>query len=317
MKTAKIGAAATTQYWYNALGQRIKKTGPLGTTIFMYDEAGHLLGEYTAAGTMLQETVWLGDLPIATLRPTSGTAAVYYIHTDQLGTPRKITNNNSALTLRWRWDPTPFGEGVAEDSPTGLTSVKYNLRFPGQYFDEESNLNYNYFRDYDPAIGRYLESDPIGLRGGTNTYAYMLGDPIGRVDPTGLVPGTGAGPRAAPPKECCGVKSSYFDCLSDCIEKYRFSWDALTAMNLGNTAANVVAGRTPRGGIGTPAHSTSWQHRAGSAAARATGDVRYSHAGRAMGRAFLLPAIFEGFYDIGTSARCAIICESCENRDNP
>ena len=104
MKTAKLGAASITQYWYNALGQRVRKTGPRGTTLFMYDEAGHLLGEDTAAGTMMQETVWL-DLPIATLRPAAGTATVYYIHTDQLGTPRKITNNNSILTLRWKLGP--------------------------------------------------------------------------------------------------------------------------------------------------------------------------------------------------------------------
>jgi hypothetical protein len=64
------------------------------------------------------------------------------------------------------------------------------------------------------------------------------------------------------------------------------------------------------------AHSTSWQHRVGSAAARATGNIRYSQVGRALGRAFLLPTIFEGFYDIGAEARCAIVCGPCENRDS-
>jgi RHS repeat-associated protein len=63
----------------------------------------------------------------------------------------------------------------------------YNLRFPGQYADVETGLNYNYYRDYDPATGRYIESDPIGLRGGSySTYAYAHGNPALLIDPLGL-----------------------------------------------------------------------------------------------------------------------------------
>jgi RHS repeat-associated protein len=61
------------------------------------------------------------------------------------------------------------------------------LRFPGQYFDRETGLAYNYFRDYDPGIGRYVESDPVGLKAGLNTYAYVRQDPLGGIDPLGLV----------------------------------------------------------------------------------------------------------------------------------
>ena len=72
--------------------------------------------------------------------------------------------------------------------------VTFNLRFPGQYYDRESGLYYNYFRDYDPSTGRYVESDPIGLAAGTNLYAYVGGDPVNRIDPHGkeLAPILGA-----------------------------------------------------------------------------------------------------------------------------
>ena len=66
--------------------------------------------------------------------------------------------------------------------------VAFNLRFPGQYFDQETATHYNYFRDYDPSIGRYVQSDPVGLTGGTNTYLYVDGNPLRTVDSRGLCP---------------------------------------------------------------------------------------------------------------------------------
>src|SRR5881409_1349303 len=91
-------------------------------------------------------------------------------HPDHLNTPRLIANSTG--TTVWRWDHgEPFGNDVPNDNPSGAGAFDFPLRFPGQYFDRETNLAYNYFRDYDPAIGRYAQSDPIGLRGGANTYA--------------------------------------------------------------------------------------------------------------------------------------------------
>ena len=66
-------------------------------------------------------------------------------------------------------------------------SIDFNFRFPGQYYDTESGLHYNYFRTYDPELGRYLTSDPIGLVGGMNTYTYVENDPVNYIDPLGLL----------------------------------------------------------------------------------------------------------------------------------
>lgn len=109
----------------------------------------------------------------------------YYIYTDQLDTPRVIANGSNQVV--WRWDNAdPFGSAVPNQNPSGLGTFTFNLRFPGQYYDQESNLNYNYFRDYDPQTGRYIESDPIGLHSGINTYSYVLNDPVSLSDPFGL-----------------------------------------------------------------------------------------------------------------------------------
>lgn len=150
-----------------------------GTTgYFIYDEAGHVIGEYDANGNPVQEHIYVDDRPVAVSVMSGTTTTLDYVTTDQLDTPRDITDGSGAVI--WSWDSDPFGNG----QPTG--SITYNLRFPGQYYDVETGHNYNYFRDYDPVTGRYIESDPIGLRGGINTYVYGLGNPIENVDPRGL-----------------------------------------------------------------------------------------------------------------------------------
>ena len=185
MKSAQV-SGSTTIYVYNALGQRIEKTGgPVGTILFFYDEAGHMQGEYSSTGALDQETVWLGDTPVATIRPNGSTVAVYYIHADHMNAPRMITQP-STNAIAWRWDTGPYGAQAPNQNPAGLGTFIYGLRFPGQYYDSETGLNYNYFRDYDPAVGRYVESDPIGLSGGSySTYVYAEGNPVSHVDPSG------------------------------------------------------------------------------------------------------------------------------------
>ncbi len=117
----------------------------------------------------------------------SGPAQTYYIYTDHLNTPRLIEDQNQ--TTVWTWDnDDPFGNNVANEDPNGTGSTfAYNHRFPGQYYDAETQTHYNYFRDYDPATGRYLQSDPIGVLGGVNTYTYVNGNPMSYVDYMGLI----------------------------------------------------------------------------------------------------------------------------------
>jgi len=171
---AFVGAIGT-RFLINGLGQRIAQINvSVPEFFFVYDESGHVIGKYDGGGNPLQETAWLGDLPVAVLEP----AGKFYIAPDHLGAPHQITDAGGAAV--WQWHPDPFGKG----DPTGTFS--YDLRFPGQFFDQATKLHYNYFRDYDPRLGRYIESDPIGLAGGINTYAYANGNPVGIIDPLGL-----------------------------------------------------------------------------------------------------------------------------------
>jgi RHS repeat-associated protein len=109
----------------------------------------------------------------------------YYLHSDHLNTPRLATNQAQALL--WSWDSDAFGLGTPNTDVDGDgVSLDIPLRFPGQVFEAYSNLNYNYFRDYDPNTGRYVQSDPIGLDGGLNTYGYVGANPIIYIDEFGL-----------------------------------------------------------------------------------------------------------------------------------
>ena len=110
----------------------------------------------------------------------------YYIHTDHLNTPRRISRASDNQIV-WRWDNGPFGRHTANEDPDGDSQLfTFSLRYPGQCYDEETGLHYNYFRDYDPNTGRYIESDPIGLEGGLNTYKYVRGNPLSYFDSKGL-----------------------------------------------------------------------------------------------------------------------------------
>ena len=184
-------AGVTSSFSIDALGRRVRKfdsSGAASTVVFVYGLGGELLGEYDSTGKAIREYAWLGSTPIAVFTPDPASATnpplVYFIHADHIDTPRLIVDKNNAL--RWRWLAEPFGTTAPENNPAGLGVFTFNLRFPGQYFDQGTGLNQNWFRDYDASLGRYAQSDPIGLNGGINTYAYVDGNPLSGIDPLGL-----------------------------------------------------------------------------------------------------------------------------------
>lgn len=190
MRDFMLARRLKTSYRYNGRGERVLKTNAVTASLsrqFVYDDAGHLLGEYTTAGARVKEYVWLDDTLVAVLGSFPG-KAYRLVETDSLGTPRAVINPDTGI-IEWRWDlnPTAFGEHAPNSNPDGdATIFELNIRYPGQHYDAESGLNYNYFRDYDPATGRYIQSDPIGLNGGISTYAYVGDNPLQHLDPLGL-----------------------------------------------------------------------------------------------------------------------------------
>jgi RHS repeat-associated protein len=176
----KTGSSTLATYAYNALGQRVQKDDQVQETEFVYDLEGNLIGEY-ADGTPIREYVYLNGVPVLQIEG----ATKFYLHPDHLGTPRSATD--SAKDIVWTWGGEAFGSNLPDEDPdSDATDTTVNLRFPGQYFDAETGHHYNYFRDYEPLMGRYVQSDPIGLAGGLSTFSYVGSDPLSFVDIYGL-----------------------------------------------------------------------------------------------------------------------------------
>ena len=176
---AKSGTTAS--YRHDPLGRRIQKTVNGTTTWFLWD-GSRLLAEYGSSGNRQQRYAYLEGYAPAQVEDANG---VYYLHADHLDTPRLLTNGTGAIAWRARYEA--FGKATVEADPDANgTPITLNLRFPGQYFDAESGLHQNYFREYDPTIGRYVQSDPIGQAGGINVYLYAKSNPTRWVDPRGL-----------------------------------------------------------------------------------------------------------------------------------
>jgi len=189
LKQVKRDGVVAMNYLYNAKGERVYRSGSGETVHTVYDEAGHWLGDYDAAGTALQQALWLDDLPVGLLVGAGASQKLYYLEPDALGSPRVAIDPDRDVAV-WRWDlqDEAFGSTAPiEDPDADGIKLTLDMRFPGQRYDAASELVYNYFRDYDPSTGRYVQSDPIGLRGGSSTYGYAGGNSLTSTDFFGLI----------------------------------------------------------------------------------------------------------------------------------
>ncbi len=239
------------------LGQAyVYDDGQLGSTPMLVGEYGN--GGTNSAGRA--EYIWLPTedgqaIPIGLYRSTSLNA----IHSDHLGTPRKVTNTSN--NADWQWPYSAFGENspngiltttnsvtqayttdtaTATKLAAGPSPISFNLRFPGQYFDDESKLSYNYFRSYQPTQGRYTQSDPIGLAGGLNRFGYVEGNPLSRIDPTGEFGIVGAGFGASIELGIQAYKNYRDECDVFDVDNYDW-WDVGVSAAVGAVAPGAVS----------------------------------------------------------------------------
>ena len=214
-------------YRYDPFGRRISKSVSEGTSTkiiyFQFSDAG-LMAEADKDGklqraygfnpTATQQGLWSTD-PIWQANVSNGSltdanTGYHYIHTDHLGTPIVATGKDGSIT----WKAVTEAFGATGALPESV--IQMNLRFPGQYFDSEMETHYNFNRDYRSNLGRYIQSDPIGLRGGQNLFAYVNAKPLVKVDPEGLVDWSGIVVTGGIVNIAGGVVV-YFDLTSECV----------------------------------------------------------------------------------------------------
>ena len=213
------GGALLAAYRYDAHGRRIGKRTQQGNTHYLHEDR-NLVAELDDAGKLRRQYLYLAGQPIAIIdtpagmhSPTDATGfwamlqhdlgmlqeawftrseSITYLHNNHLGATELITDDRAQPV--WHAAYSPYG-AVRINAPAntnaashaGKKPFSFDLRFPGQYADAETGLYYNDHRYYDPQRGRYLTPDPLGLRGGVNSYAYVANNPLKNIDPSGLI----------------------------------------------------------------------------------------------------------------------------------
>ncbi|MGJ7902663.1 RHS repeat-associated core domain-containing protein [Lysobacter sp. 1R34A] len=226
MSQVKANGSTTMRYAYNGQGQQVRRYIGTQARHAFYDESGRWLGEYDDTGAALQQVVWLDGLPVGLLDDVGGGQKLHYIEPDHLGSPRVVIDPARNVAV-WKWQIKGEAFGATQpgqDPDLDGVEFVFDMRYPGQRYDEASRLNYNYFRDYDPESGRYVRSDPIGLRGGISTYAYADGAPMDSVDFYGLqskkLPGT-PGSTPNPWNQYQNSRSGDGSSMEDRVRDYR------------------------------------------------------------------------------------------------
>jgi RHS repeat-associated protein len=231
-------------YAYDALGRLASRTvtqsvAPASaTTLYVYDLNDHLIAETDTSGATLREYIWLDDLPVAVIAGVNtGSPQIYYVHTDHLGRPARMTAPNTA----WAWDViySPFGEtSYIWSNPATL-----DLRFPGQWFQLETGLAYNWHRHYDASLGRYVQPDPIGYDGGRSLYGYVGANPLAYSDAEGLVQ---------------HVTGQTIDCGKGCSIRIDYTLDPKTGDKNRHLHRECKGKSRTCGEFGAESHGDSW-----------------------------------------------------------
>ena len=228
MASVTRNGLAYATYGYNALEQLTTRStaavgGPVGNVAYLYDLDGHLIAEATAStGATTRDYIWAAandntpvDLPLA----VAEAATLYMVHSDHLGRPIRMTDSTKATV--WQANYKPFGE------PVTISGTKANnLRFPGQYFQIETNLAYNWHRHYDPTTGRYTQPDPLRFVDGPSMYAYAGSSPLSATDFTGLA---GVPPPSQKQQKCASIKRR----IDNLTEEIKRQFDNLDSDPLG------------------------------------------------------------------------------------
>jgi RHS repeat-associated protein len=171
-------------YLYNSFDQLASReltaaTATPATSHYLYDAQGHLIAEADgSSGAILREYIWLDDMPIAVIDTVADGAPLYHVITDHLYRPIAMYDSTGTQVWSAVWEP--FGALLSVSGALAL-----DARFPGQWYQLETGLHYNWHRHYDPTLGRYTQPDPLGLEAGANRFTYALGNPIMNIDPDG------------------------------------------------------------------------------------------------------------------------------------